>query len=447
METVGHNIANADTPGYSRQEAVHVASSPYTAPSLNSAATPGQLGSGVDISMIRRVRNEYLDGQARDCASGEGYWQSRLEVADQVEMIFPEPGGAGLQDAINNFFNDWHELNNSPQDSGIKAAIRESGYALANLFRQISGPLAIVHDSVAVVDDSNNITGGQVKDQVDRANEILAEIKKLNSDIANITGAGLQPNDLLDKRDLLIDNLAGYAPVEFTSQANGIAGIKIFGIEVIDGNNNQHNISAIKNGENMEISANGSSIALADYAGGSLAGLESARKSVEGHIADLNNLARAMADKVNYEHTHDDDGNVINNLSLFTYDPKNPAGSIQLQTDIAADPDKIDENRALKVARLRDTPVSDNGFENKTFEAKYAEIIAVVGVNTRTSLEHLNIREAMKEQIDNLRESTAGVSLDEELTKLVQFQYGFQASARVVSVIDDMLDVLINRLF
>jgi flagellar hook-associated protein 1 FlgK len=135
MDTTGHNIANANTPGYSRQEAVHTASHPHSVPSLNRQMNPGQLGSGVSVDFIRRIRNEYLDNQYRDNAATEGFWQAKLDVAQQTELIFPEPSGRGVQSVMLNFFNDWHELNNNPQDAGVKAAVRESGLELASIFR------------------------------------------------------------------------------------------------------------------------------------------------------------------------------------------------------------------------------------------------------------------------------------------------------------------------
>lgn len=449
LDVTAHNITNASTEGYSRQEAVHVSSDPYPAPSFNSGTAPGQLGSGVDVAQIRRIRNEFLDDQARNCASGKGYWEGRLEVSQQVELIFPEPDGRGLQDVMINFFNDWHELNNTPQDTGIKAAVRESGYELANQFRHMYSQLNEVLNSVAEIDGTTGeVTGGRIKDQVDRVNEIIAEIRELNESVARVLAEGRQPNDLLDKRDLLLDELAKYAPVEVEVQSNGMVNLSIYGLKVLFGGDIQRTLTAVLNADGgIELRAGGGSARLADFNNGSLAGLEDARRNILNHIETLNELARVLAEKVNYTHTHDDNGNELAGSSPFfkITDPSNPAASIRVHSDIVADVSKINGDRALAVARLRSTQFDELG--GVTFEAKYGEMVALVGANTRSSSERLANQEAVKQQIEELRESAAGVSLDEELARMLQFQYGFQASARVVAAIDDMLDRIINRLF
>jgi len=427
MDTTGHNIANANTPGYSRQEAVHTASHPHSVPSLNRQMNPGQLGSGVSVDFIRRIRNEYLDNQYRDNAATEGFWQAKLDVAQQTELIFPEPSGRGVQSVMLNFFNDWHELNNNPQDAGVKAAVRESGLELASIFRQTHSQLNHVRNNIAHLDDANNVTGGRLGDQLDQLNDLVKEITELNTSINKIIAVGSQPNDLMDRRDLLLDQLSNFGELTVTDQLGGMVTVKLFGVELITDDNQQQTVTAVLDDGRFELSIGGSTVSLDGWNTGYLAGLQKSITDVSGYIDSLNQLAEVLIEKVNEAHETD----------FFSGDS---AADIDLiQTDLSL----IDGDQALAVAQLRSTPLINDG----TLEGFYQGLVAEVGAKTRTAMNQLTNHQAIGSQIVSLRESVAGVSLDEELSRMIQFQYGFQASARMMAALDDMLDVIINRLF
>jgi flagellar hook-associated protein 1 FlgK len=142
LNITGHNIANANTEGYSRQQAVIEASTPWTLPDLATKMQPGQLGTGVLSEQVRRIRDYHLDLQYREAGSNMGYWQKKLDVAQQIETLFPEPDGPGIQATLLEFFNNWHDLNNDPQDPGVKAAVAEAGDELAATIRHTHEQLA-----------------------------------------------------------------------------------------------------------------------------------------------------------------------------------------------------------------------------------------------------------------------------------------------------------------
>ena len=163
---------------------------------------------------------------------------------------------------------------------------------------------------------------------------------------------------------------------------------------------------------------------------GSLAGLQVSLDDVNRYIKKLDELAETLIDEVNTAHE-------------ATFFGGNLADGIVVDDAIIANLNAINGEMALKVAQLRSTPLIDGG----TLEGFYQGLVSEVGAKTRTALDQLTNQMAIREQVESLRESAAGVSLDEELSRMIQYQYGFQASARMMAALDDMLDVIINRLF
>jgi len=475
LEVTGHNIANAGTPGYSRQEAVHKAGLPYPAPGLNSGTSPGQLGSGVEISEIRRIRNEYLDTQVRDSTSAHNFWDSRLEILEQIQSIFPEPDGRGIQEVLINFFSDWHDLNNTPQDAGIKSAVVESGMELARLFRDTYNQLQNVDKSIiddikpTAVPNIYTIHDGKIYDQVNRIDELVDRIKDTTESIIRVIREGRQPNDLLDKRDTLLDELAEYGPINVESVMDGNGkdtggiNVNIFGEVLIQTDPNlqvsRQGVSVTygdlgdsdKLNDELILNIGAANVTLTDLTNngtGSLVGIASAWQDNNKFIDDLNKLARELAEQVNNTYSPADPtvpADFFVGSGGNSFDPSTGvAGELYIQQDIRNNPHILDGRQALGIARLRNQTFSDLG--DATLEGYYQGYIATIGAKTESAQNMQENQEAILEQIKNLRESTSGVSLDEELSRMIEFQYGYQASARVLSTLDDILDTMINRM-
>ncbi|MBE3573750.1 MAG: flagellar hook-associated protein FlgK [Moorella humiferrea] len=496
MDITGHNVANANTPGYTRQEAVITASDPYCNPTMGTKLLPGQLGTGVEAPMIRRIKNEYLDVQARDSISSREYWQVQEEIFGRIEAVFPEPGASGIASTLTKFFNTWHDLNNAPQDPGVKAAVAETGDELATMMREAYQQLDDISGSILKVDSSNNVTGGQLKDQVDAVNEILRQVRELTESIKRVYAQGNQPNDLLDKRDLLLDRLAEYGPVSVTYLTDGgkptgeialtffgvdvraadvTVGLKPIKVTIVDQ-------SSGKTIEKIEVKlqiGNQPPVPLTNYPAdqpkaGGLAGLEETRARIDGYIIDqdsnkklvegykdkLENLAGALKDTI-YQalnHGHDDvpNNNIPDKLDFFT--GSLAGGNFAVDSKIMKDPTLIDGTNALYVARLATTgmygketdlgngvKVTTHDLGGATFNEYFNALLADIGARSGSATDMADTQRAVAEQVESLRQSVSGVNLDEELSRLIQYQYGYQASARVLATIDEMLDYLINR--
>lgn len=445
LDITGHNLANASTTGYSRQEAVMSVTDPYAYPSIGGPVTPGQFGTGVEVSSIRRVKDEYLDNNVRRATTDSAYWNDQISVLQRAEASFAEPASDGIGDRIASFFKAWMDLNNTPQDPGVKAAVAQVGDSLASLMSFTYNQLNDVQNSVAVVDSTPAVTGGMLIDQVNEANDLLVQIRNLTDAIKKAYAVGQQPNDLLDKRDQALEELSKFGPVGVSFETVGgkptgeLAELTFFGVDV---RNADTTLGLATDGDTISLTVGSEVINLTENCfnanqGGSLLGLERARQNIIDYKAKLNDIALYLESMV---------GDVgINPDSHYFFTGDLSSGTFKVNTDIITDPTLIDGTKAGSIAALRDTQI-DPTDKPYTLEQYYSLLVTQVGGNTKNASDMADIQTAIKEQITGLRDSVSGVSTDEELTKLIQFQYGFQASARVVNILDEMLDLLINGL-
>src|SRR5512146_983116 len=141
LDTAAHNTANASTPGYSRQRVGLVESPPYTYPSFNRSGLPGQIGTGVSVATIERVRDAFLDLQVRSQFALQGQWQTRSDELAKVEAAFPEPNGSGIGTALNAFWNAWHDLASDPTSSAARSALVGQAGTLTQQFASAAGEI------------------------------------------------------------------------------------------------------------------------------------------------------------------------------------------------------------------------------------------------------------------------------------------------------------------
>lgn len=452
QDTTGHNLANASTPGYTRQEAVITVTDPYSNPTMDSSVLPGQIGSGVEVNLIRRIKDEYLDYNVRRTATDTAYWEEQIAVLQQAEASFAEPASSGIADRIVDFFKAWQELNNTPQDPGLKASVVQLGDELASLLSYTYNQIGDVRDSVAVIDDTPAVAGGKLTDQLARANDILVQIRDLTTSIEVIYSLNQQPNDLLDKRDVLLEELSKFGPVEVVFEAvNGkptgaMSTFTLFGADMREAAGST--LSLEVSGEEIILTAYGGTevINLTAHChdtsrGGLLLGLERTRQNIEGYMSMLNELAVSMRDMILEKNNapppaaHPD---------FFTGDLV--SGNFKVDSVLLSNQTLLDGTKARDIANLRDAEI-DPVHLPYTFQEYYSLVVARVGSDVKSADSMAVNQAAIRAQVTGLRDAVSGVSIDEELTRMMQYQYGFQASAKVVSTLDSMLDTLINGLF
>jgi len=198
LNTIGHNINNMNTPGYSRQRVEFVPFEPIFMPALNRAETPGQLGQGVSVERIERIRDQLLDRRIVMQASGEGYWEVRDNYIRDMEQLYLETGFNSIRSKMDSFWDAWQELSQHAANNEHRIAVLNRGKTL------IDGVNLHYHGLKTL----QTQTDEDIQINVSRVNELSRQIASLNGDIQRIKGQGDNPNDLMDRRDFLVDELS-----------------------------------------------------------------------------------------------------------------------------------------------------------------------------------------------------------------------------------------------
>jgi flagellar hook-associated protein 1 FlgK len=441
IETTSHNIANANTPGFSRQDVILRTTDPYTVPTASGLATTGQVGTGVEVTAIRRLRDLFLDGQIRLQNGKQGEQQAIRDALKQIEVIFNEPSTSGMATMLSRFFNAWQEVANKPEDRAIRAALVEEARNFAATAQRNNAQLTQIRTDI----------NQQIQLKTAEVNSIAGRIAALNAQISQVEGVGQQPNDLRDQRDLLLDQLSKLVQISQATNANGSVNVFIGSSALVLGND----ALLLTNGTN----SNGDTTVLWASTGaavtlnsGELQGLITAR---DGTLADqqtaFNLLISTIITEVNALHAtgYGLTDTVAPNRAFFS---GADASTIAVNPAVAADPGLVaaaaaanlpgDNSIALAIAKLRDgLTMSSN---TATFHMFYQSITSTLGTAARQAGTAAENQRALVNLLIQRKQSVAGVNLDEEATNLIKYQHAYQAAARVVSAVDEMLDRIIN---
>ena len=412
IDVSGHNIANANTAGYSRQEAVLEPTRPYVIPanSVNNGSG-AQLGSGVDIAAIRRLRDQFLDLQYRAQQMSLGDATARTTSLDQVELAFAEPTDDGLAAQLARFWDAWSDVANAPENAGARAALVTTAQTLTTSFRTISDQLTTVAQQAQ--DEFDAITGPTG----DVAN-MASELANLNRAIGDAVFRGQQPNDLMDRRDQLVDRLSQLAQVSVTDVGDSRWRIDFGGVTLVD----PSTPAGYTWPQTLGRTPGGKLGALLDLA--------SATGPALGYRTQLDAVAADLVRGVNALHT-----------STPFFDPRGVtaatiavvATGAMVQTGSGRASGENDVAQAI--ARLR----------GGTTDQIYQALVARIGTEAQAAVRAQSTSQSLVDAIEDRRQSVAGVSLDEEMTNLIRFQRGYQASARTMTTMDEMLETLIMR--
>jgi flagellar hook-associated protein 1 FlgK len=442
LDTAAHNTANASTPGFSRQRVTIVASEPFSYPSFNRTGLPGQIGSGVTVAAIERARDGFLDIQIRTQSETSGYWDAKRDELSKVETVFPEPSDAGLGTVMSRFWSAWQDVAANPTSTAARAALTEQAGSLAARLNSDSGQLATIAQGI----------DAEVTSRVGEINDIARQLAGLNDQIQRVVVSGDNANDLADQRDLLLDRLSRILPTTVQPQSDGTVTVLVGGTDLVN-HGMARPITAATNvaGHVDPRWSDGSKVALG---AGELAGVVEIRDAtLASYRTSLNTLAKGIADAVNLVHQGGTDATGAAGLAFFTYTLGNEAGSLAVNAAIAADPRLVaaagapnqpgDGSVAASIADLRTALLFGSG--SQTASDVYAGLVSRIGSDTRQGTEMAANQALVVGHLENRRESVSGVSLDEEATDMIRFQHAYQAAARVITAVDEMLDLLINR--
>lgn len=414
LDTTSHNIANASTVGYSRQE-VDLSASRALQIVTGSTAGNGsaELGTGVDVTGVSRARDKFLDLQYRAQSMRLGGLATRVQALETIEGALAEPGETGISQQLQTFWSDWEGLANDPEDSAARQAVVEAGKAIATSLGELNQQLTYSAEVAEAEFTSIAGAGGEVEQKA-------KEIALLNGAIRSSKTSGSEPNDLLDKRDLLLDELSALGQVSVTEAADGT-------VEVGFGAAAEPLVSGTSVHWPQEVTEPKGKL-------GALLELTGAGGTIESFRTELDSFAESLATAVNEIHTE------AGGPAFFSFTAGEGAATLAVAVSAAevqtsADGSAGGNEIATAIGALRGGAV----------DRAYAAFVTRVGSEMDEAVNGETNAQALLTTVEERRESVSGVSVDEEMTNLTRFQRGYEASARAMTALDEALNVLITR--
>jgi len=434
MDVVGQNIANVNNPAYNRQRVGLRSANPITGEGTTQRLGAFHLGAGVVVDRIDRLHAAYLDGQLGSLNGQQGEAGLDSQVARQIEAIFVEPGDTGIQGRLARFFAAFDALAVNPGEPALRQNVATAGQLLSDGINDALQRLSVIRSD----------TVSQTQGLVTRTNTLTSQIAALSKRIQVAQGAGHQPNDLLDQRDALINEVTELTGALVTGRDKGEVVISIDGRAIVQGQIQQQ-VSFDSREPSFAIRLAGSGDALA-LRSSTLRGIQkAANETVPGLQQQLLSLRDQLTAAVNTQHRAGVDGlgkpggdffQVVNGRLLV-----NPA--IQQDTRLIAagfTANSGDGDNALKLADLRNADLG----AGSSADALYNRLVSEVANLTRDSSDRVDRVEALQQQTRELQSAVSGVDLDQELTEMVTLQHIFSANARMLTAFDEMLSTLIQ---
>lgn len=446
MEVTGHNIANAETPGYTRQSLLLGQSDPRR-------VTYGTFGTGVRVSTVGRAREALLDQDVRSQLAPSAQARTRRDMLQRVERVFGEPSPSGLAASMDAFWNSWSDLAAQPNNAGARTVVRQRAEALTERLHTYSRELQNL--------DTN--ARAQARQTVTNVNRLSEEIARVNGQVVSAEAGGHSANDLRDARDRLLDQLGTLVPITVIDRTDGSSQVMLGGRPLVDGSNSTTLELTVT--LPLEVRVAGEATALRTM-GGELGGIiELVNVDLATTRTALDDIARALVTDVNAIHRTGwsssaggagnwdplagPTGSFVN---FFSTDPMHAtAGGIRLSDAVRNDIGAIavgstlnatgDNSMALAIAELRESsPSALGGSLSGAFQALIADLAGA----TRAAADATEVRTTLTQQAQARRDSTSGVSTDEELMRLMRHQQAYAAAAKVVQTVDEMMETLIG---
>jgi flagellar hook-associated protein 1 FlgK len=428
MDTASHNVANAANPGYTRQRVELATHQP-------SYRRSGYIGTGVDVTDITRARNAFLDDRFRASAGAEGRLATLGDMLDGVEAAMGEPDH-GLTAGLGGLWAAFEDLALDPTDTAARLAVISTLDSVVGRIRTVA----------EAWDASGATAASDIAVRVTEANRLLEQVAKLNGEIVAATAAGGSPNDLLDARDVALDRLATLAGTTATITESGTARVSINGLALV--HDLQVSRLSYDAGTNTILHASGATV----RPGGQIAGLHGfLATDLPQMRTSLDDLAAALADALNTRHAAGFTPAGAAGGPLLSYVPGDAALTLSVAvsnpTELAAAGTapvaEFDGVNAEALAALRLDLAAAGG--TQTLDEAARSLVTSVAQSFASAQSSMASQTALTQAAEAARTQAHGVSIDEEMVDLVTYQRAYEAAARVMTTVDEALDVLINR--
>ena len=538
MDVAGQNISNADVEGYSRKRL-------NLTPDYHYDSAFGQMGMGVEVINIERVRNTFIDIQIQRQNQEVGYFEEIDYTMESIENILMEPAGTGLMTFVDQFFDSWQNLTNNPADLSARNMVKTNAEILTDVFHNIAGELV----------DLRHTRNEEIEQRVNKVNQLTSDIFNLNKEIGAVEIGNQNANDSRDKRDLALKQLSELVDIDIIENDMGQVTVTTSG-NIIVSPVFQQELETVARVYTLSDGSTRTEVGIRfatskkayNPTGGQIKGLIESRDNViPQYQSDIDTFAITLVEAVNVLHMNGYSLSGFSGIPFFdeqvtgaldiavstavSTDVRNIAAAsageariaqtntltagthnfgvppIQLYRDPAAvppvaarniirgtpivsngtvtltegvdyhidyvngtiqmlhagyDADDLsvdfeyrvggfqgpgDNTNALAIAQLRSELTMNPdvlGDPTVTFSQYYSSVIGVLGLSRNEASSNLETREFLVKQYESHQDSIAGVSLDEEMANIVKYQHTYQAAARIISVTDEMLDVLMN---
>ncbi|MDN3956539.1 flagellar hook-associated protein FlgK [Sporolactobacillus laevolacticus] len=505
IQTTGHNISNANTDGYSRQRVNLTTWLPYPGIGINAARGAGQIGTGVNDDAIVRIRDQFVDLQVRDNSNQNGYWNSLSDAYSQMEDIINEPTDTGISSELDGFWQSLQDLAGNSGTSGTGTVVLQKGSAVADTFNYIALSLGKVQNNLNQQITENTKLVNNYADQINAlnteinkqeangllANDLYDERDALTDKLAQLVNikvtkvpSGGNPSPLAEGKytiEMVDQNGASFSPA--ATLVDGAALTNNHLKSVINGAGTSSpdvKVSMVKSDDTALTGQN----PLTGFSGKLQGLIDAYTKDYPEVLKSLDNMASTLANEFNavYQKTAGYDSgkglfflgdasgtvnaaNIHVNSNLTGSDVKanglktDTDGNLVLDTNGNPIPlPSGDNSGASALADVIATnlyPIddpddpsdpSDPVSEKMTLKSYLQSLIGQIGVNAQSADQFTSNSGTMLAAAQNRRSSISGVSLDEELTNLIQFQHSYGAAAKVVTTLDTLLDTLINKM-
>jgi flagellar hook-associated protein 1 FlgK len=434
LATTTNNIANANTPGYTRETVSFEETPPVQYGGL-------LLGDGVTIGQITSQRDSLLQAGLEQQTQQQAKYNSYLGTMQQVQSLFNESSGNGVQGSVTAFFNSLQQLSTSPSDSNLRQAVLTAAQNMAQTFNTTAGNLSQMQQSA-------NVTVTQTVNQI---NSLTSQIASVNAQVTAATESGQNAGTFIDQRDQLIQQLSGLVDVSTIDTGNG--GVTLTtsnGTALVAGNQSFQlttQTSAVSGFQ--DVYSQGSDIT-SSLAGGSLAGAIQARDvTIPSILSSLDALAYGIGSSVNSVNEAGTDLNGNAGGALFLVPASGAAGAASTIAAAITDPSKIagslngtagDNSNINAMLALQNQSIV-NG---QTPLNAYSNLVFQVGNDVSTAQANSTASSAMVQQLQNQISSVSGVDVNQESVNLVQYERAYQAAAQVSGIIDTLTATAIN---
>jgi flagellar hook-associated protein 1 FlgK len=439
ISVTSHNIANVNTPGYSRQRLRMTTNTP-----TDSAV--GMMGNGVSGETIERIYDRFLNAQITEENQALGRWDAQKDSVELVEMIFNEVDGSGLSQAMNKFWEAWQSLTNNPSGTTERQILVTASQILTNTFNQLNSDLFQTQQNLDLA----------IQGTVADINRLSQQIADLNQKIISSEAGSSSANDYRDQRELVLKELSELIDINSFEDATGaVSVLAASGQPLVSGSqfwqlSTETNVDGLQDVVWVADAAGNTTNITTDISGGKLKGyLEVRDVIIDDYLNRLDTLAQTLITDVNTIHQSAFDLNGSPGLEFFM---GTGARDMEVNPAIVGDPDFIaaasdastipgDNRKAIEIANLQ---YQLNMGGTQSYNDYYSAIVRDVGNEVLKSETYYNHQSDMMMQLENQRESVSGVSLDEEMINLIKFQNAYAAAAKLITAADEMMQTILQ---